>query len=194
MSRQFRTDQHRGEAQKLPFNGYTPYSPDRLTPQKKNRKNQPFKEQPCSAAFPSAAFHNPFHASSLAEQPFSAVFLKPSSAPFFLVKSHNQQHFSATFLSSFRSRVLQLATVKVGGQLVIVRVGGQLATVKRGGQLGTVWVGGQVFYVISRSSYIAHFFGIRNKNALFGQHWCTVLQDLIFNLKNDEKCAFSTPL
>lgn len=80
-----------------------------------------------------------------------------------MVKSHNQQHFSATFFTSLRSRVLQLATVKVGGQLAIVRVGGQLATVKSGGQLGSAWVGGQVFYVISKSSYIAHFwfFGTR---------------------------------
>ena len=158
-----------------------------LRRKKKTEKTSLLKSNPVQQLSPqrpsTTFFQNPFHASSLAEQPFSAVFLKPSSAPFFLVKSHNQQHFSATFLSSFRSRVLQLATVKVGGQLAIVRVGGQLATVKRGGQLGTVWVGGQVFYVISRSSYIAHFFGIRNKNALFGQHWCTVLQDLIFQFE-----------
>lgn len=161
MSRQFRTDQHRGEARKLPFNGYAPYSPD-LRRKKKQKKPALFSSLPLSS-LPPPSSRTHFMQAALLSNPSLQPSLSLHQQHFFLVKSHNQQHFSATFLTSLRSRVLQLATVKVGGQLAIVRVGGQLATVKSGGQLGSAWVGGQVFYVISKSSYIAHFwfFGTR---------------------------------
>ena len=109
MSRQFRTDQHRGEAQKLPFNGYTPYSPDRLTPQKKTEKTSLLKSNPVQQLSPqrpsTTYFQNPFHASSLAEQPFCAVFLKLHQHPFFwstaTISSISRQRSSAAFVAGF---------------------------------------------------------------------------------------------